>query len=83
MKTHKEIALDWIKANIAHSEFEIDEQYEEMTADEMIDWYAYEMAKFHNELAPATSMTDWIKRNYQPATFFDNHEKQANRYYNC
>lgn len=80
--TDKEKAYAWIKNHIDSKEFEdCLNDYEEETVEGVMDWFAYEMDKFHKDLAPKTPINAWIKRNYTVNNFFDNHEKQANRYY--
>lgn len=75
MKNSK--ALEWITANMDIHEFKDDESTEQ----EMAEWYAFEMEQFHNELEPDKPFEQWVKENYKVKTFFEDHEKVANKYY--
>lgn len=74
----KDVALNWILNNIDIHEFKDDES----TELEMVDWYAYEMSQF-SSIEPNKPMIDFINDNYKVKTFFEDHEKVANRYYGC
>lgn len=85
---NKDIALEWIKSNFKEKDFEseVDKEDENDSVDSVIKFYAWEMALFHSDLAPKTPMKQWIKRHYHKDsvdTFFKDHEKQSNRYYEC
>ena len=76
VKTRKEIALEWIKNHIDRSEF-----YDEETSEEkMMEWYAIELERFSN-MDPVHTMQEFIDINYKVDTFFEDHEKVAERYY--
>jgi len=70
-------ALRWIKKHIPEAEFRDDE----VSTEEMMDWYAHEIALFSASLAPKTAISTFIRRNYTPETFFIDHEHVADRYY--
>ncbi len=79
---NKEIALEWLKneSGIKLEDFEPGDDPDD-TPTHTRDFYAYEMAQFHDALAPKTPMKQWIKKHYKTETFFEDHERQANRYY--
>lgn len=82
--TDKEFVFSWIKANVKEEEFENfydEEDEEENPIESAMDWFAYEVDLFHHHLAPKTPIKVWLKRNYKASTFFEDHEKQAKRYY--
>lgn len=85
---NKENALEWIKNNFKEKDFEseVDKEDKNDSVDNVMKFYAFEMAQFHDALAPKTPMKQWIKRHYHKDsvdTFFKDHERQANRYYGC
>lgn len=76
-KTRKEIALEWIKEHIDRSEF----KDEDSTEEQLMEWYAIEMERFSSDLDPVHTMQEFIDINYKVDTFFGDHEKVAERYY--
>lgn len=75
-ETKKEIALKWIKKNIDRKDFEDDES----SPEQMMDWYAHEMAIFCEGIS-ANDMQEFIERHYTKETYFGDHEKVAEEYY--
>lgn len=76
----KQLAKSWIYENLNKQDF-IDENDKSCTIDNSIDFYAYEIAKFHTYLAPKTPFMKWFRKNYKINTFFQDHERIANRYW--